>query len=46
MSNEELISILEKRFITNEKMHKEINWNDVLKRLNNEEKLYYIPLND
>ena len=36
MSNEELISILEKRFIINEKMHKEINWDDVLKRLNNE----------
>lgn len=36
MSNEELILILEKRFIKNENMHKEINWNDVLKRLNNE----------
>ena len=36
MSNEELILILEKRFIKNEKMHKGINWNDVLKRLNNE----------
>ena len=36
MSNEELISILEKRFIINEKMHKGINWEDVLKRLNNE----------
>ena len=36
MSNEELILILEKRFIKNEKMHKEINWNDVFKRLNNE----------
>ena len=36
MSNEELISILEKRFIINEKMHKGINWDDVLKRLNNE----------
>ena len=36
MSNEELISILEKRFIKNEKMHKEIYWDDVLKRLNNE----------
>ena len=36
MSNEELISILEKRFIINEKMHKGINWNDVFKRLNNE----------
>ena len=36
MSNEELISILEKRFIMNESMHKGINWNDVLKRLNNE----------
>ena len=36
MSNEELILILEKRFIKNENMHKGINWNDVLKRLNNE----------
>lgn len=36
MSNEELILILEKRFIKNEKMHKGINWDDVLKRLNNE----------
>ena len=36
MSNEELILILEKRFIKNEKMHKGINWNDVFKRLNNE----------
>ena len=36
MSNEELILILEKRFIKNEKMHKGINWNDILKRLNNE----------
>ena len=36
MNNEELISILEKRFITNEKMHKGINWDDVLKKLNNE----------
>lgn len=36
MSNEELISILEKRFIKNEKMYKGINWDDVLKRLNNE----------
>ena len=36
MSNEELISILEKRFIKNEIMHKGINWNDVFKRLNNE----------
>ena len=36
MSNEELLSILEKRFIKNEKMHKGINWDDVLKRLNNE----------
>ena len=36
MSNEELISILEKRFIINEKMHKGIKWDDVLKRLNNE----------
>ena len=36
MSNEELILILDKRFIKNEKMHKEINWDDVLKRLNNE----------
>ena len=36
MSNEELILILEKRFIKNEKMHKGINWEDVLKRLNNE----------
>ena len=31
MSNEELISILEKRFIINEKMHKEIKWDDVLR---------------
>ena len=36
MSNEELILILEKRFIKNENMHKGINWNDVFKRLNNE----------
>ena len=36
MSNEELILILEKRFIKNENMHKGINWNDVLKRINNE----------
>ena len=36
MSNEELISILEKRFIENEKKHKEIKWADVLKRLNKE----------
>ena len=36
MSNGELISILEKRFIKNEKMHKEIKWADVLKRLNKE----------
>ena len=31
MSNEELILILEKRFIKNENMHKGIDWNDVLK---------------
>ena len=36
MSNEELILILEKRFIKNENMHKGIKWDDVLKRLNNE----------
>jgi len=36
MSNEELILILKKRFIKNENMHKGINWDDVLKRLNNE----------
>ena len=36
MSNEELIFILKERFIKNEKMHKGMNWNDVLKRLNNE----------
>lgn len=35
MSNEQLL-ILEKRFIKNENMHKGINWNDVLKRLDNE----------
>lgn len=35
MTNEELISILEKRFIVNKKMHEDILWNDVLKRLNN-----------
>ncbi|MBR4495552.1 MAG: DUF4256 domain-containing protein [Acholeplasmatales bacterium] len=34
MTNEELISILEKRFIVNKKMHEDIIWNDVLKRLN------------
>jgi hypothetical protein len=36
MNNEELISILEKRFIKNEKLHEGINWEDVLIRLNNE----------
>ena len=36
MSNEELISILEKRFIKNQNIHKNINWNDILKRLTNE----------
>jgi len=35
MTNEELVSILEKRFIVNKKMHEDIIWNDVLKRLNN-----------
>jgi len=35
MTNEELILILEKRFIINEKMHKGINWDDVLKRFQN-----------
>ena len=34
MTNEELVSILEKRFIVNKKMHEDIIWNDVLKRLN------------
>lgn len=34
MSNEELITILENRFINNKEMHKDINWNDVLKRFN------------
>ena len=34
MTNEELISILEKRFIVNKKIHEDIIWNDVLKRLN------------
>ena len=36
MSNEELILILEKRFIRNSNIHKDISWNDVLKRFNDE----------
>ena len=36
MSDEELISILEKRFIENKNRHENINWNDVLKRLTSE----------
>ena len=33
MSNEELIVILEERFIKNQSMHMGIMWNDILNRL-------------
>ena len=36
MNNEELVLILENRFIKNQSIHKNINWNDILKRLTNE----------
>ena len=36
MSNEELIEVLEKRFIKNKNLHENINWNDVFKRLTDE----------
>lgn len=34
MTNKDLILILEKRFCENLNRHKDINWNDILKRLN------------
>jgi len=36
MNNEELVLILENRFINNQSIHKNINWNDILKRLTDE----------
>lgn len=36
MDNEELLLILENRFIKNQSIHKNINWNDILKRLTDE----------
>ena len=36
MSDEELISILENRFIKNKNIHENINWNEILKRLTDE----------
>ena len=36
MNNEELVLILENRFIKNQSIHKNINWNDILKRLTDE----------
>ena len=36
MTNQELISILEKRFNAHQERHKDLNWSDILKRLNNE----------
>lgn len=36
MNNEELIKILEERFIKNQNLHRDIKWEDVLKRLTDE----------
>ena len=36
MSDDEIILILEKRFIKNKNIHNDIKWNDVLKRLTSE----------
>ena len=39
MSDDEIILILEKRFIQNKNMHKDIKWDDVKKRIINKLRL-------
>ena len=45
MSDDEIILILEKRFIQNKNMHKDIKWDDVKKRIKNEEEVLEKELN-